>query len=108
MSLRGTKTLFTDLFIPTFEPAEKQGKGRSESLYNLRNECLIARYYYFSKHKMADMRYDVIIKTLSSEFFLSEVTIPNVLSQNYKHLHELKKLQPSKQYFVKKWPHLVW
>jgi hypothetical protein len=108
MSLRGTKTLFTDLFLPTLEPATKLRSGRNKDLCDKRNECLVERYYYHARIKHPDARYDILIKLLKDEFFLSDSTIPKILEQNTKHLHSLKKQQPSKSYFVKRWPHLVW
>jgi Leucine-rich repeat (LRR) protein len=106
MSLRGTRTLFSDIFITEPEPATKQRKGRSESLFLQRNELLIDRYYYYGK--LTDKRYNVIIKTLSQEFFLSTETIPEILTHNYIKLSLVKREQPTKRELQKKWPWLVW
>jgi hypothetical protein len=102
--MRGSNTLFSDIFIDE-KPVEKQAKGRSANLNDKRNELLINRYYYYGLQKF---RYDFILDKLSEEFFLSVVTIPKVIDENYLILHNLKKEQPSKQLLQKKWPHLVW
>jgi hypothetical protein len=86
--MKGVNTLFNDIFIDKTEP-EKQRKGRSESLYILRNECLLDRFFFYGK--LTDKRYDVIVRTLSTEFFISEVTIPKVIDENYNKLATIKK-----------------
>lgn len=102
--MRGSNTLFADIFED--QQPVKQRKGRSSTLIAQRNECLIDRYYFYGK--FCDKRYTSILKTLSLEFFISEVTIPEVITDNETFLHSLKKQQPTPQHFKKKWPHLVW
>ncbi len=102
--MRGSNTLFADIFIDE-KPVEKQVKGRSASLNSQRNELLVHRFYY---HGLKGLRYDLVIAEISKEFFLTDVTIPKVIADNYPLLTALKKSPPSKQFFQKKWPHLVW
>lgn len=105
--MRGSLSLFTDIFEQPVTPGpEVRRKGRSPELHAKRNECLIDRYYYYGK--FMDRRYESIIKTLSEEFFISPVTIPEVIAENSSLLLNLKKNQPSKNWFSKKWPHLSW
>jgi len=108
MSPRGSLTLFKDIFIesPSFSDDIKKRKGRSEHHISRRNECLIDRYFFYAK--FTGKRYDLVLKTISDEFFLSEVTIPEIIDANYEQLASLKKEQPNKNYFVKRWPHLIW
>lgn len=89
----------------TRTPDERR-KGRSAELHDLRNECLVARYYFYGK--FTDKRYSKILEDLSREFFLSTVTIPEVLDENFESLNELRNQQPTESFFKKKWPHLVW
>lgn len=104
MSLRGTNTLFKDIYeLPL---PEKQRKGRSESLINLRNDCLVDRYYFIAK--TTGLRYELVIGILSKEFFLSEVTIPEILDDNYYKIAAVKKAAPTKKELEKKWSHLNW
>ena len=102
---RGSNTLFADIF-ENAKPVEKQRKGRSSTLIAQRNECLIDRYYYYGKFH--NSRYSFILKTLSTEFFISEVTIPEVIDDNFNLLSQLKTLQPNTKYFKDKWPFLQW
>lgn len=102
--MRGSHTLFNNIFETN--TVVKQGKGRSASLIASRNECLINRYYYYGK--FFNYKYSYILKQLEDEFFISIVTIPEVISINYELLTNLKKQQPSLQSLKKKWPHLVW
>lgn len=106
MSARGTLTLFKDIFVEETERPNRLRKGRSEAHIARRNECLIDRYYFHAK--TTEKRYDVVLKTLSEEFFLSEITIPEIIDDCYDQLSHLKKNPPVKSYFMKKWPHLVW
>lgn len=106
MSNRGTLTLFQDIFIEESPRPDRLRKGRSPHHIGKRNECLTDRYYY--KARFTGKRYDLILKDLSDEFFLSEVTIPEIIDGNYSQLQLLKKEQPNKNTFQKKWPHLVW
>lgn len=104
---RGSNTLFADIFEETTTTApEARRKGRSPKHNARRNECLIDRYYYYGKYEQK--RYSIILETLSEEFFLSPVTIPEVLTENFDQLDLLKRSKPGPGYFKKKWPHLVW
>ena len=105
--MRGQTSLFKEIFVTT--PPSHDGmarKGRSAKLHADRNECLVARYFY--KCHFTEIRYNIIIDQLSKEFFISPVTIPEVLSEYAPKLHALKKQNPDKRYFQQKWPHLVW
>ena len=107
MSSRGSITLFKAIFIETEEmPVVEKRKGRSELLNSKRNECLIDRYFFYGK--FSALKYEKILENLSAEFFLSEVTIPKIVDEHLEKLVALKAQKPSKQYFQKKWPHLVW
>jgi len=103
--MRGSQSIFRDVFENRPAPEEKR-KGRSATLHSQRNECLIARYYYYGK--FTDKRYLSILETLSFEFHLSTVTIPELINDHIEQLSTLKAKQPAKSYFVKRWPHLVW
>lgn len=81
-------------------------KGRSNKLLEKRNECLLARYYYYSHFTV--MRYDAIMDQLCLEFFLSISTIQDLVQDNMSYLHELKNEEPRKAFFSTQWPHLVW
>lgn len=110
---RGNNKIFNDLIEIKLE---KHRKGRSINFAALRNTCLIDRYLFFVL--LSDKRYDIIISTLSKEFFLSPITITNVLQSNYEELIALKKKYQElkeknkhnqvKGELAKKWQHLVW
>lgn len=106
--MRGSNTLFSDIFQTTAPAPIKRAKGRSASLHDQRNECLVARYYFYSKFHENKLAYNYIITTVASEFWLSPVTVPEIIDDNYESLIRLKKEQPSLRYFKDKWPHLVW
>lgn len=108
MQVKGATTLFKELFydeapVVTMKPR----KGRNDELNNLRNECLISRYYYTGREN-PKISYDALIKDIAAQFFISTFTVHDVLQDNYSFLFGLKKENPGKAYFVKKWPHLVW
>ena len=81
-------------------------KGRSNKLVNRRNECLIARYYYYGYFK--SMCYEEILRQLVAEFFLSPSTIANIIQSNSEQLQALKQRAQVMYYFQNHWPHLKW
>lgn len=102
---RGTLTLFKDIFeADQSTPETEEIKGRAQ--LQKRNECLVDRYYH--KGKFTDKRYSKILEELSEEFFLSQITVAELLEDNFGMLQTLKAEQPQKSHFIKKWPHLVW
>ncbi len=103
--MRGTLSLFSNLIEQPAPPADRR-KGRSVELHTRRNECLIDRYVYYLV--FSDKRYESIIGILSNEFFLSPVTVPEVLQEHVITIREIKKSNPTKNYFSKKWNHLNW
>ncbi len=81
-------------------------KGRSNSLLHKRNECLIARYYFYGYLK--NKSYEETIRLLVAEFFLSPNTIVNLVQTNVGLLQALKDKGPTQYYFVHRWPHFRW
>ena len=102
--MRGCNTLFKD--IVTIEPAEKQRRGRSLNFDKDRNDCLINAYYYFAAN--TGFRYELCIKIISKQFWLSEVTVGNILSLNHHLLVKVREAKPDRAELKKKWPHLNW
>lgn len=72
----------------------------------MRNDCLLDRYYLYGK--FYGLRYELIIKQLSKEFFLSEITIPQIIEDNFEKLTAVKKAAPNREQLIEKWPHLNW
>ncbi|WP_028978956.1 hypothetical protein [Sporocytophaga myxococcoides] len=104
--MRGSLTLFTDIFEESSTTSGTKKKGRSSELHAKRNECLIHRYYFYGN--FSDMRYTAIIEALANEFFLSTATIPDIIQDNIHILKHLKDDRPNKIFFVKKYAHLNW
>lgn len=103
----GQQKLFENFFEDEQTPVvTATRRGRSEELHARRNEALIERYYYYGK--FTDKRYEAILDQLSDEFFLTPVTISEVMNDNFNKLSDLKAHAPAKDYFKKKYPHLVW
>ena len=112
-NIKGGRKFFTELIDGT---RIINKRGRNVAFNNKRNECLIDRYLYLLL--LTDKRYEAILTIISNEFFISPVTVRNILQDNYPLLFSLKKeyqgykekQQESKFKGVlcKKWPHLVW
>jgi hypothetical protein len=81
-------------------------KGRSNTLLYKRNECMIARYYYYGYLK--SKVYEEILKLLVSEFFLSPSTIAFQVMEHTEQLQYLKQKGPTLYYFQNRWPHMKW
>jgi hypothetical protein len=81
-------------------------KGRSDKLVARRNECLIARYYYYGYYK--NKCYEEILSLLASEFFISQIRISQLILENSEQAQVLKEKKPSLTYFTYRWGHLKW
>lgn len=100
---RGSNTLFSDIFEDApVKPFQRKGR----ELNAKRNECLVDRYYYYGKFEQ--WRYSYILDTLSTQFFISTITIAEAIEDNFDQLAALKRDKPQPAYFKKKYPHLVW
>lgn len=88
---------------PIIEPT---AEIRSRNYYQpIRNKHLLIRYYYHSE--IQRYRYDDCIKLLSSEFYLCERTIIDILTDNVKDLKTIAAAEPSLQDLQKQAPHFV-
>lgn len=116
MNPRGSLTLFREIFETPDPVEENKRKGRSSSLNDLRNECLIHRYYWHGRLEYDGKRisYNSLLKTLADEFFLSPMTIPEIVNANLPQLAAIKRLWHDKdmsslqRHLARKYPHLVW
>jgi hypothetical protein len=84
----------------------KLRKGRNNALLLRRNECLLARYYYWAccKNKI----FEDVIKQLVVEFYLSPATIAALIQERTDELVLLKQKAPSLFYLQTRWPYLKW
>jgi hypothetical protein len=103
--MRGS-SLFSDFFDTETLP-QKQRKGRSPELIEKRNDLLIHRYVFYSTLPNR-LNYEYIITRLSEELHLSPITIPQIIEDNQGKIVALRRQEPSRQYFQKKYPYLVW
>ena len=83
-----------------------RSKGRNNSLVTKRNECLLARYYYYGCDK--NMVYEEIVRLLVNEFFLSPSTISFIIQAHTDKLIALKQKHRPLSFFQSRWPHLKW
>lgn len=101
--MKGHQTLFNDIIE---ESPLRVVKGRSERLDNLRNQCLVERYLYMME--TTGWRYDLMLKLISTDFFLSERTVINILDENYDIVSTVRKKIPGKKELERKWPQFSW
>lgn len=106
--MRGSNTLFADIFEDQMPRPVKTGKGRSVQLHDARNEALVSRYYFYCKFFDNKLNYDWVINTVAKEFWLSPVTVPEIIDNSFETLATLKRSKPELKYFKEKYPHLVW
>jgi len=102
--MRGQK-VFNEI-IRSSSLAAPLRRGRSSALVTKRNECLIARYYYYGYYK--NKCYEDIIRLLTAEFFLSPTTIAAIIQTNSEMLHAIKQRSPVLYYLQSHWPHMRW
>ena len=101
--LRGQR-LFNGL-IDEEEPKFSR-RGRNEALIKRRNECLLYRYYYYSKIKR--MRYGDVLKTVGEEFYIAPRTLSDILAEQAVSLKTIFKENPSIKELEKKFNYLNW
>jgi hypothetical protein len=81
-------------------------RGRSRMLVMSRNRLLAARFYHFMHHRR--LRYDDILSSLQSEFFLSEKRIVSCLNETKELIDELMEGQPEARELRREFPWFVW
>ncbi len=101
--MRGIRT-HSNFFNDTVET--KHRKGRSKTLHQSRNLAILYRYYYYSK--FTKMKYDSIMETLSNEFYISTVTLAEMISNNTEVLSKVKKESPSIACLKTNYKHYNW
>lgn len=104
--MRGQAT-FQSLF-PDQQPdlPKEPGKGRSAAHDSRRNELLLARYFYYGQNPRN--RYEWILAQLSSEFFLTERRIIDLIAANMDIMRRLRNDPPTLTDLRRRWPHLHW
>jgi hypothetical protein len=65
--------------------------GRSPELIAERNEHIMYRYYYYQK--FTDKRWDVVVKLLRRQFYISETTITEIIMDNSARLKQIQNEQ---------------
>ncbi len=101
--MRGIRT-HSDFFNDTVDT--KHRKGRSKTLHQSRNLAILYRYYYYSK--FTKMRYDLVIEALSNEFYLSHITLVELINDNIEVLSKVKKESPSIAFLKTNYKHYNW
>lgn len=86
---------------------EKHGKrGRNKNFLANRNECLLYRYYYYSKLKK--LRYDEVLELVSRDFFLANRSIRDITTAESESLKIVFKEKLSIKELEKKFTFLNW
>lgn len=105
-SLRGQQ-LFTSLFADTQPSVAKQeGKGRCASLNAQRDTLLLYRFCYYGQG--SQLRYEVILNKLCSEFFLTTRRVQDIIGSNSLQLRNIRSDMPSIAKLRLQYPHLKW
>lgn len=82
-------------------------KGRDQELLAARNKKIVLRYYYYAKLKK--IQYDEILKSLKTEFDISNKTISNVLFvDNYNEVSNVMQSKPTIKQLKKELPYFAW
>ena len=102
--MRGQRT-FNDIIKETGLTGTVR-RGRNNTLVLKRNDCLIARYYYYGY--VRNKCFEEILRELVNEFFLSPNTISHLIQDHTEQVQALKQKAPPRYYFQNYWPHLKW
>ncbi|WP_223225091.1 hypothetical protein [Sphingobacterium cavernae] len=95
--------------MKAFEPAVKSDSNRKskKGAYTIeRDECILYRYYYYCEIKQ--IRFDVALQSLESEFFITSTTIAAIITNLSNDLKKIVNEKPLKRELKKKYPHLDW
>ena len=98
----GQKKLYDAYMIA---PSETH-RGRSPLLVTNRNKLLAARFYHYMHHRR--LRYDDILHSLQSEFFLIEKRIVNCLGEAKDLIDTYFEGQPEQKELKREYPWVVW
>ena len=103
--MRGEQVIFKNTIIEECK-AKQTKKGRDSTLIKERNRALINRYYYYKNS--SSLRYEAILSKLRGEFYLSQVTIVEIITSNVEVLLEVQKSNPSVSLLKKQFQHFNW
>ncbi len=99
--MRGKK-LFNDVIKNDTELR----KGRNDSLLIKRNNCMLARYYYYGYFK--EKCFEEIIQLLVADFFISPIRIARIVQENSDKIKELKDKRVSVYLLQQHYPQYKW
>ncbi len=101
--MRGKK-VFNDIIS---EQDDKGGrKGRNDDLLELRNTCMIARYYYYCKFRSKS--FEEILRRMANEFFITPIRISRIIQENIAAIKEMKEKEVSVYHLQATWPQFKW
>ncbi|TAN18813.1 MAG: hypothetical protein EPN37_04435 [Chitinophagaceae bacterium] len=106
--MRGQYILFNDFIETDVSTAlsEPGGKGRSAELIDLRNECMMYRYYYLIRIKK--FQYLDSLEELSRQFHISVSTVIYQFQKNDVQLRKVMNENASIKTLQNKYPWLLW
>lgn len=107
--MRGSQAIFASLFndSPNLTVVSSTlRKGRNDVLVQKRNDCLIHRYYFLVK--LEGRQYLAALEQLENEFYISQRTITDIISEESAKLRQLHANKPEAKYFKSIYPHLTW
>ncbi len=102
--MRGQK-LFNNI-LPVNNSDKCQRKGRNDVLIEQRNNCMLARYYYYSCIRAK--KYDEILSIIVKEFFLSPSRISKILLDKLDDIKKMKENGISVYQLQNLWPQFKW
>ncbi len=105
--MRGQK-FFNELMMippPVIKYPSKR-RGRNTDLVSLRNECLVARYYFYTQFTRKG--YEEIVERIVEEFYLTPERIARIIQENAQ-LLQLFRTDGTTIYTLRqKWTYLKW
>lgn len=81
-------------------------KGRNKNLVNQRNEALLYRSYFYKIN--FKWSYEIVVKKVSAEFYISPVTASEILAGNVDRINEIKNEKPSAKSLKELFPQFDW
>lgn len=106
MSIRGRK-LSKDLLLWSADEPQPDGGATAPDLRAQRNELMMHRFVYYRLQNKG-MMHEYLVRKVAAEFFLSEVTVGEIIQDNAGRVTAIRREMPNNKELRKRWPWLIW
>lgn len=108
MSVRRGLSIFNDITQTGSSNADRDSASQLRAkVLEYRNTLLLHRYYFYTKI-VKGLSYDAVMYELQREFFLQQLQIGRIVTENVTMIKDIIKESPTAKELTKKYQHLNW